>query len=75
MFSNILGRPDCDVLGEQDFLKRNELKQLVYSLILYTDMAFHNQLFNDFKEIQLSDKSEGNLSFNELKVREGVARM
>lgn len=68
MFSNILSKPGCDVLGEQDFQKRSQMKQMVYSLILYTDMAFHNKLFGDFRKIQLGEKGNEKVSFSDLKV-------
>lgn len=37
-------------------------------MIIYTDMSFHNQLYEDFNSINFEGKNQNNLSNNEMKV-------
>ena len=57
-----------NIFGDISFDKLNKMKQMIFSMILFTDMAFHNQLVQDFGEIDFSESSKGALSDNDLKV-------
>lgn len=65
---NIISHDDSDVFGNVDLGKKQLYKQMVYSMIIYTDMTFHNQLCKDFQSIPFSQRSNETLSTNELKV-------
>jgi len=68
VFSDIISSSDCEVFGAVDFQVKQKLKQLVFSMIINTDMSFHNQLCNDFKKIDFKNKTRSNIDTNEIKV-------
>ena len=55
MFNNILSIKNNNIFAGLGYEKEQYYKQLVYSMILYTDMTFHNQLVKDFSEIEFNE--------------------
>ena len=51
-----------------DFRLKQNLKEIVFSTIIYTDMTLHNQLCEDFTAIDFNAKDQNNISENEIKV-------
>ena len=68
VFTNILSSQNCQIFGYQSFEKIEWFKQLVFSMIIFTDMSFHNQLYKDFISINFEGKNKNTLSDNEMKV-------
>jgi hypothetical protein len=65
---NIISDDASDVFGEVDLEKKQMYKKMVFSMIISTDMSFHNQLCKDFEAIEFKERSKETISANELKV-------
>lgn len=68
MFMNIISQDASDIFGNVDLEKKQLYKKMVFSMIISTDMTFHNQLCKDFEAIDFKEKTQATISSNELKV-------
>ena len=68
IFTNIISNKNANLFSGFSFEKVNKIKQAIFSMILFTDMSFHNQLIEDFSKINFSNVSENSLNEEDKKV-------
>ena len=55
MFLTILSKNENNIFKNMDQIKQAKVKQFICSLILATDMNYHQSLINDLQEIKFED--------------------
>lgn len=68
MFTNIISNKNNNLFSHLSFDELNKTKQSIFSMILFTDMSFHNKLVDDFSKIDFLNVSENSLNYENKKV-------